>query len=151
MRTSHEEVRKLDRKKIKSSLRLHIRLKLAEALPTTPMSIVQRPTCLDLATLPCHGTHQTGMPLVRGELPEHSGMLVWWVPWYGSVARSRQVGRCTMDIGVAGSASASLNRACRRSKIVFSHLMSLSTSSCGRMRVFGGLSAAEILFSGPEM
>eukprot|EP00964_Phaeocystis_antarctica_P027736 scaffold15649_cov57-Phaeocystis_antarctica.AAC.2 len=58
---------------LKPSLRLHTRLKLAEALPTTPMSIVQRPTCLDLATLPCHGTHQTGMPLVRGELPEHTG------------------------------------------------------------------------------
>ena len=70
---AHEEVRKLDRKKIKSSLCLHTRLKLAEALPTTSMSIVQRPTYLHLATLPCHGTHQTGMPLVRGELPEHSG------------------------------------------------------------------------------
>ena len=70
---AHEEVRKLDRFFLKSSLILHTRLKLAEALPTTPMSIVQRPTCLDLATLPCHGTHQTGMPLVRGELPEHSG------------------------------------------------------------------------------
>ena len=70
---AHEEVRKLDRKKLKSSLRLHTRLKLAEALPTTSMYIVQRPSCLDLATLPCHGTQQTGMPLVRGELPEHSG------------------------------------------------------------------------------
>jgi len=68
---AHEEVRKLYRKKIKSSLCLHTRLKLAEALSTTPMSIVQRLTYLDLATW--HGTHQTGMPLVRGELPEHSG------------------------------------------------------------------------------
>ena len=53
---AHEEVRKLDRFFLKSSLILHTRLKLAEALPTTSMSIVQRPTCLDLATLPCHGT-----------------------------------------------------------------------------------------------
>ena len=69
----HEEVRKLDAKKIKSSLRLHTRLKLAEALPTTLMSIVHRPTWPGSAHTTCHGTHQTGMPLVRGELPEHSG------------------------------------------------------------------------------
>ena len=49
-----------------------------------------------------------------GSSPRTSGMPVWWVPWHGSVARSRQVGRCTMDIGVVGSASASLSRMCRR-------------------------------------
>ena len=70
---AHEEVRKLDPKKLKSSLRLHTRLKLAEALPTTLMSIVHRPTWPGSAHTTCHGTHQTGMPLVRGELPEHSG------------------------------------------------------------------------------
>ena len=57
-RGERAEVRKLDRKKIKSSLRLHTRLKLAEALPTTSMSIVQRPTCHCHAMVPtrpaCH-------------------------------------------------------------------------------------------------
>ena len=65
----HEEVRKLDPKKLKSSLRLHTRLKLAEALPTTLMSIVHRPTWPGSAHTTCHGTHQTSMPLVRGEHP----------------------------------------------------------------------------------
>ena len=60
----HEEVRKLDPKKLKSSLRLHTRLKLAEALPTTLMSIVHRPTWPGSAHTTCHtyppDRHATG-------------------------------------------------------------------------------------------
>ena len=93
---------------IQSSLRLHTRLKLAEALPTTPMSIVQRPTCLDLATLPCHGTHQTGMPLVRGELPEHSG-------------RDHTSTPCTLSIAPVQS------EGCRASKATVNRLRPPST------------------------
>eukprot|EP00964_Phaeocystis_antarctica_P097874 scaffold63935_cov36-Phaeocystis_antarctica.AAC.1 len=65
----HEDVDKLIKWEKTILLRLHARFKLAEALPATPMSIVQRPTCLDLATLPYHGTHQTSMPLCSGSSP----------------------------------------------------------------------------------
>ena len=50
-------------------------------------------------------------PLCSGSSPRTSGMPVWWVPWHGSVARSRQVARCTMDSGVVGSASVSAPQA----------------------------------------
>ena len=110
----HEEVRKLEQKKKKSSLRLHTRLKLAEALPTIPMSIVQRPTCLDLATLPCHGTHQTGMPLVRGELPEHSG-------------RDHTSTPCTLSIAPVQS------EGCRASKATVNRLRPPSTIGCSAL------------------
>ena len=55
-------------------------------------------------------------PLCSGSSPRTSGMPVWWVPWHGSVARSRQVGRCTMDIDVVGSASVSLRRVCAQAQ-----------------------------------
>ena len=71
-------------------------------------------------------------PLCSGSSPRTSGMPVWWVPWHGSVARSRQVGRCTMDIDVVGSASASLRRVCRRREDFNFFGSSLRTSSCGQ-------------------
>ena len=109
-----EEVRKLERETTKSSLRLHTRLKLAEALPTTPMSIVQRPTCLDLATLPCHGTHKTSMPLVRGELPEHS-------------SRDHTSTPCTLPITPVQS------EGCRASRAMASTLRPPSTIGCSAL------------------
>lgn len=71
-------------------------------------------------------------PLCSGSSPRTSGMPVWWVPWHGSVARSRQVGRCTMDIDVVGSASASLRRVCRHREDFIFFRSSLRTSSCGQ-------------------
>ena len=58
-------------------------------------------------------------PLCSGSSPRTSGMLVWWVPWQVVWAGPGHVGRCTKDIGVVGSASASLRRVCRRRKDCF--------------------------------
>ena len=71
-------------------------------------------------------------PLCSGSSPRTSGMPVWWVPWHGSVARSRQLGRCTMYIDVVGSASASLRRVCRRREDFNFFRSSLRTSSCAQ-------------------
>ena len=111
---AHEEVRKLDPKKIKSSLRLHTRPKLAEALPTTLMSIVHRPTWPGSAHTTCHGTHQTSMPLVRGELPEHS-------------SRDHTSRHCTLSITLVQS------EGCRASRATASTLRPPSTIGCSAL------------------
>ena len=53
------------------SLRLYISFKRANSLPVVPISVAQRQTCPDLATLPHCSAHQTSMPHGIEELPEH--------------------------------------------------------------------------------
>ena len=71
-------------------------------------------------------------PLCSGSSPRTSGMLVWWVPWQVVWAGPGHVGRCTKDIGVVGSASASLGRVWRRREDFIFFGSSLRTSSCAQ-------------------
>ena len=52
-------------------LRFHIRFKQAKSIHTVQAPTAQSLTCLDPATLPCRGNHQTSMPHGHGELPKH--------------------------------------------------------------------------------
>eukprot|EP00964_Phaeocystis_antarctica_P104183 scaffold69322_cov33-Phaeocystis_antarctica.AAC.1 len=78
------------------------------------MSIVHRPTWPGSADTTCHGTHQTSMPLVRGELPEHSG-------------RDLTSTHCTLSITLVQS------EGCRASRATASTLRPPSTIGCSAL------------------